>query len=951
GARTVSGIATVRNIGSTDLTITDIRMAEGAGAFSVTGSAANVTVAAPLVLAPGASADVDVLFDPSQIGLIRGALEFASNDTDEAVKRVALVGTGTGPLSSTLDWGNDYVALETPGQANSQPLRTVSEANGYWSFFLPSDEALHYVVFDPVSGLIMHGYDVSASNGATTSLTGGVFAASTANDSDFDGLPDDIEFAIGTNPANKDTDKDGLDDFTEIQQGLDPLGGLGIPTGVVAAVGLQGSAQAVAVAGALGGTPGLTALVATGTYGLATVDAAQFTKPKLLAELDLPGTNTDVAVDALRGLAVVAGNEAGLHLVDVSDPMTPQLLQTIAFSKPVTRVEVRDGIAFVATGSDIATVDLNTGDVRATLSPAGGATLVDIALEGDMLYSIDSARTLRSVSVAGSALTLRDSLTLPAGGGKLFVGGGVAYIGASSGGQGGYLTADVSDPDDIQLLSGVDNNAVAGTAIALNGSGLAVGVGNNSFVFGGFKALDVFSAADPADTGNFLTRIDLPEVPRDLVLANGLAFVADGDGGLQIVNYIGFDTLGVAPTVSISADGVDADPGTPGVQVLEGRTVRVLPTISDDVQVRNVELLVNGQVVSTDVSFPFELFAQAPTIASGGNTLSVQVRATDTGGNVALSNVVTLDVVPDTFPPEISAISLAEGARLFFVRSIDIAFDEPLDVALLATSGVSLLRAGADGDFDTSDDVVIPVRLDTRSFGQALSIVIETILPAGDYRLIIAPTIIADNAGNELAAPVQRLFSIRPASDVQATSGVPEVPNAPSANPGQQIGIAVPFDPSTARADFMVTDASGNTTTRVVTAHRIDVALGVAFFKVPLDVVTGDAVVYAQVGSERTDFADGTFLLQILPVVTGLQVESVASDGSTAQLLIAGLGFVEGNSSEYRFGTETVLDPLTNTGPDVFGRSDSVLGFVANGYARVTVPLSDGVFGAINVKT
>ena len=68
----------------------------------------------------------------------------------------------------------------------------------------------------------------------------------------------------------------------------------------------------------------------------------------------------------------------------------------------------------------------------------------------------------------------------------------------------------------------------------------------------------------------------------------------------------------------------------------------------------------------------------------------------------------------------------------------------------------------------------------------------------------------------------------------------------------------------------------------------------------------------------------------------------MASDGSTAQVLIAGAGFVEGVGSEYRLGTEVIGDTLANAGPDVFGRSDPVLGFVPNGYVRMTVPLSSG---------
>ena len=42
-------------------------------------------------------------------------------------------------------------------------------------------------------------------------------------DSDGDGLSDDFEVAIGTNPNNKDTDGDGFDDYTELFHGFDPL--------------------------------------------------------------------------------------------------------------------------------------------------------------------------------------------------------------------------------------------------------------------------------------------------------------------------------------------------------------------------------------------------------------------------------------------------------------------------------------------------------------------------------------------------------------------------------------------------------------------------------------------------------------------------------------------------------------------------------------------------------
>jgi hypothetical protein len=115
------------------------------------------------------------------------------------------------------------------------------------------------------------------------------------------------------------------------------------------------------------------------------------------------------------------------------------------------------------------------------------------------------------------------------------------------------------------------------------------------------------------------------------------------------------------------------------------------------VQVRNVELLVNGAVVESDAAFPFRFSTLAPSIATGGSTMTIQVRATDTGGNTTLSDAVMLDVVKDTFPPVLQKTSVAQDASLFFVRGIDLTFDKTLDLSELDASGTKLVNIGADG--------------------------------------------------------------------------------------------------------------------------------------------------------------------------------------------------------------------------------------------------------------
>ncbi len=856
--------------------------------------------------------------------------------------------------------------------AGDTEIRGRTGADGKFEVFLPPSTDYTLEMYDPVRHRVAQVTATSSPSGQNTIIPAVAFASLDLSslpldddgmriipewlrpdgaggilDRDNDGLPDVAERIVGTNPVRADTDRDGIRDRAELEQGLNPLDGQPVTTGVVGQVPLSGTAEAVAVAGTLDGRSTALVLVATGNHGLALINAGRLDSPRLLSELDLSGFASDVAMDQPLGLAVVAAGAVGVHIVDVTNMAQPRLVQTVALAQPVTDLVVRDGIAYAVSGNGVFAIDLASGELRSSLTLTGGGTLVDIARDGNVLYTLDNQRRLRAVMINGDLLTAMGSVVLQQAGGGLFVGGGVAYVGRDDGFNAGFSTVNISNPAELTLISGPDTNNIAGKAIVATGSGQAVTVGSPGGVFGS-NVLDVVDVTNPANTDQFLSRVNLPAPPKDVVLANGIAYVAGGTGGLQVVNFRSVDTAQQPPTVSIQVEAVDADPDTAGVQVLEGRTLRIIPTVSDDVLVRNVELLINGLVVSNDVAFPYELFAQVPT---GSNSINVQVRATDTGGNVGLSDVLSLSVVPDTFPPQVASVSIADGDRRFFVRSVDLVFDEPLDTLRLNTGGVSLVAAGADGTFGTDDDVSVPVRLTTRAFGQSVSVVMEGLLPPGDYRLTVSPEILVDRSGNVATEGVVRTFNIRPASDVRANSGVPEIPTAPSANPGQQIGFAVPFDPAMARATFSVVDAAGNVTQRTVTPQRFDAGTQTAVFVTPLDAVTADLVVFGLIDGERVDFADGTVPLQILPVVTGVDVLSVASDGTSATVRIAGLGFVEGGGSEYRFGSEVVLDAGTTTGPDVFGRSDALLGFIPNGFVQLTVPLVDGAFGAVNVKT
>ena len=141
---------------------------------------------------------------------------------------------------------------------------------------------------------------------------------------------------------------------------------------------------------------------------------------------------------------------------------------------------------------------------------------------------------------------------------------------------------------------------------------------------------------------------------------------------------------------------------------------------------------------------------------------------------------------------------------------------------------------------------------------------------------------------------------------------------------------------------FLLTDYDGTgTSTRDVAPRRIDATRGIAYFVVPVEATSGDVTVFQQVGNVQTVAQDGVFPLQIVPVVTDVQVESVASDGSTATVLVYGRGFVDG-AGEIRFGNVAVADMTNTAGTDVWNYGQ---------VARVSVPLSDAVYGGVVVKT
>lgn len=243
--------------------------------------------------------------------------------------------------------------------------------------------------------------------------------------------------------------------------------------------------------------------VAVASNGLAVYRVSRGPALREVASLELPG---DPAHLRLEGeLAWVAAGPAGIVSVDLSDPGAPAVQTALD-----TPGQARD---VDATGSLVAVAD-----------GPGGLLLVD-----------------------ASARTVVSTLPTPAEAEAVLLHGDVAFVAA---GAEGVLVVDITDPEAPRVAARIDSNERA-LGLALAGDRLYIADG-----YGGVQAVDVSAPAAPEPLG---VANGPSWVVRDLALAGGLVYAATGVlGGLAVLDFADPRapvTLGVRPTTA-SSEGV-----------------------------------------------------------------------------------------------------------------------------------------------------------------------------------------------------------------------------------------------------------------------------------------------------------------------------------------------------------------------------------------------------------
>lgn len=567
-----------------------------------------------------------------------------------------------------------------------------------------------------------------------------IFVPTDSPDSDGDGLSDLAEWIIGTDPLNPDTDGDGIPDGVEIAQGTNPLDGLPVTVGIVHSVNTGGDARDVVAEDGI-------AVVADGNAGITVLNAFSGLRPLRVAQLALPsGAATAVA---LSGRTVAAITHGALHIVSLQDIERPAMTHTISAAQlggSPTAVTADGGLAYVATSNGfVHVIALSSGATLATRSNLG--IIEDVALHKDEILVLTRERLVLLELQQGQLVEL-SSISAPgqrgAGGRRFRLSPGAGRVYATE--SRGFRVFDISDPHEPELLHEQITAQFGWKQIAPNGSGIGIAATSPNSTDDGPHHVDIYSLRAPSGEGTFQSQIATPGLAAAVSIYNGLAYVADGTAGLQVVNYLPYDVLGIPPTIEIDAN-FSLDP--PRAQ--EGQLLRVTASVTDDVQVRRVRFYLNGEPAFNAGSFPFEWRFMAPQ--SGDGSFVIRACAEDTGGNRACTGDILVELLADTSPPEIRSVSPRDGNWLTEETGVSVLFSEAIDQQTLHHHSLILESAGEDRVFGTSDDFVVTGGVVTyEEQSHSASRVFTGGLPFGHYRATVT-TEVTDLAGNNLVEP------------------------------------------------------------------------------------------------------------------------------------------------------------------------------------------------------
>src|SRR5262249_9850097 len=388
------------------------------------------------------------------------------------------------------------------------------------------------------------------------------------------------------------------------------------------------------------------AYVAAGSTGLQVVDVSDRVHPRVVASRSLPGNANDVRVAG--NFAYVAAGSAGLQIVDVSNPLNPVVTGSLNTGNVAWDVMVKGSLVYIANG----TGGLVIADAS---SPSAPTRLGSVTLPGTSKgVDVDTIRQIAVVALGGNGIAVVN-VASPASPAMLsnLTGGDVRDVAVS--GNFAFLadftrsftSVDLTNPSAPQLRASTPQN-LGGLLqdVVVNGS---IAAGADVFFVNGVPMIDVSSPASPQPRLILDFRTFRDDNGTGIAMDQSFVYLTaesgtisengvNGNTRLYIGQYRNIqDNARIPPSVQITSPAS-------GSQVIQGSSVTVTASATDDVAVAAVTFFVDGQSVFTANSAPYQFTFTAP---SSGSSLTLGASAVDFGGNVGDATNVLVNLIPD----------------------------------------------------------------------------------------------------------------------------------------------------------------------------------------------------------------------------------------------------------------------------------------------------------------
>jgi hypothetical protein len=335
---------------------------------------------------------------------------------------------------------------------------------------------------------------------------------------------------------------------------------------------------------------------------------------------------------ALHGTTVaVAAQAAGVSLLNIATPASPSLIGSFATPAPAVGVDFdpSTGIAAVAMGTS-------------------GLQLADISLPATpKLRGLLAGGDVRRVLLRSPAALLADV-------------------------QRSITAVDISNPDS-PVVSASLPFSLGGVPVDIAAFGNIAMTADNTFGRA-IPIVNISSPLNPSSVG-FWTLLS-PGFSSSIAVDLGFGYaVIPATSTLRILKYQDItDPFGKPPIISITSP-------VSGTPLIQKQTITFSVNATDDVAVASVNFLVNGLVVFTTSSEPYQFSYTVPGTAT---SLTFGATALDYGNNLGTAPNVVVAIIPDPLTTATGRVLDKQG--------------NPIAGAAVSAFGVSG-TSGSDGKF------------------------------------------------------------------------------------------------------------------------------------------------------------------------------------------------------------------------------------------------------------